>query len=341
LFARRLIERRRKSGRPLHRLLIIGPADEAEALTTEMGRVRGVFEVVGSVEPRWKRGQALPIGPVEQVEDIVEAARRSVIDTIAVVGAAALPRGFIRQLAWRLEGTGVDLMVAPDVTDIAGPRLHVRPVSGFPMLYLEEPQFSGFTRLLKSTMDRLIASVSLIGLSPLLLCLVVLIRLTSPGPALFRQARSGRGGSEFQVWKFRTMTVGAEARRAELAADNESDGGLFKLRDDPRVTPLGRRLRRLSLDELPQLFNVLRGDMSLVGPRPLPVADTEGVHEIRRRLLVKPGMTGLWQVSGRADLSWEETVRLDLYYVENWSLALDLVIMVRTVVTVIRGTGAY
>jgi lipopolysaccharide/colanic/teichoic acid biosynthesis glycosyltransferase len=167
------------------------------------------------------------------------------------------------------------------------------------------------------------------------------IRATSEGPALFRQTRIGRDGEEFRVVKFRTMYQDAEARRAELLGDNETDGLLFKMSDDPRITKPGKVLRRTSIDELPQLINVFKGEMSLVGPRPLPVDDSDFKGHVRRRLLVRPGITGLWQVSGRSDITWDEAVRLDLYYVENWSLALDLTILMRTVLAVWRGEGAY
>jgi lipopolysaccharide/colanic/teichoic acid biosynthesis glycosyltransferase len=193
----------------------------------------------------------------------------------------------------------------------------------------------------KHLTERVIAVVALLVLAPLLITIGLAVRLTSPGPALFRQKRVGGDGGEFRVFKFRTMFRDAESRLAALRAQNESDGHLFKIKDDPRVTPIGAFLRRASLDELPQLLNVALGDMSLVGPRPLPVDQADFVGPERRRLLVRPGITGLWQVSGRSDLSWEDAVRLDLYYVENWSITLDLLILARTIRAVIRGSGAY
>jgi exopolysaccharide biosynthesis polyprenyl glycosylphosphotransferase len=245
----------------------------------------------------------------------------------------------VRRLAWQLEGTAVDLLVAPAITDVAGPRIHVRPVAGLSLLYLDAPTFSGVTRVAKATFDIAAASLLAIVTAPLFLVITVLIRLDSPGPALYRQTRLGREGRPIQVWKFRTMHAGAEYRRDGLR--NESNGQLFKIRRDPRVTRVGAHLRRFSLDELPQLWNVIAGRMSLVGPRPLPAVVDDFAVDERRRMLVKPGMTGLWQVSGRSDLDWEETVRLDLYYVENWSLSLDLVILARTVIAVLTGRGAY
>jgi len=224
---------------------------------------------------------------------------------------------------------------------VAGPRVSVRPVAGLPLLHVDEPEFTGGKRLAKAVTDRVLAAVALLALAPVLLPVAALVRLTSPGPALFRQVRIGREGREFRVVKFRTMYVDAEARLAELSGRNETDGLLFKIADDPRVTPLGRWLRRTSVDALPQLLNILRGDMSLVGPRPLPVKDSDFTGDVRRRLLVRLGITGLWQVNGRSSLSWEDAVRLDLYYVENWSIALDLAILLRTAGAVLRGTGAY
>jgi len=234
------------------------------------------------------------------------------------------------------------MVVAPALTDIAGPRIHITPVAGLPLLHVEEPEFTGARKILKETQDRILAGLAVVFLAPLMLALALLIRLDSRGPALFRQTRVGRGGEEFCVYKFRSMHVDAEERLAALVGRNESDGVLFKMRDDPRVTRIGKLLRRYSLDELPQLLNVLRGNMALVGPRPpLPREVANYATDVHRRLLVKPGITGLWQVSGRSDLSWEQTVRLDLRYVENWTLALDALILVKTVRAVLSGGGAY
>jgi exopolysaccharide biosynthesis polyprenyl glycosylphosphotransferase len=248
----------------------------------------------------------------------------------------------LRRLAWRLEETGTDLIVASALMDVAGPRTSIRPVAGLPLLHVEHPELVGARRVLKGAFDRCAAALALVLLSPLFLVLSVLVRAEGGGPALFTQTRVGRGGDEFTVYKFRTMVVGAEALKAMLQPRNEHEGVLFKMRRDPRVTPVGAWLRRYSLDELPQLVNVVRGEMSLVGPRPpLPEEVARYGDDVRRRLVVKPGMTGLWQVSGRSDLSWEESVRLDLRYVENWSLTLDVQILWKTWSAVIRGAGAY
>jgi exopolysaccharide biosynthesis polyprenyl glycosylphosphotransferase len=248
----------------------------------------------------------------------------------------------LRRLAWELEKTGTDLCVAPALLDVAGPRTTVRPTAGLTLLHVDHPQLSGPRQVLKDLIDRCVAAVALLLLSPLMLAIAVSIRLSDRGPALFRQTRVGKDGATFSMYKFRTMVVDAEQRLAGLRELNEFDGVLFKMRRDPRITKIGARLRKWSLDELPQLFNVLLGDMSLVGPRPpLPDEAARYADHVRRRLVVKPGLTGLWQVSGRSDLSWDESVRLDLRYVENWSLALDLQILWKTIAVALRGSGAY
>jgi exopolysaccharide biosynthesis polyprenyl glycosylphosphotransferase len=210
------------------------------------------------------------------------------------------------------------------------------------LLHVDHPQLSGFPVLVKDLFDRTFAAAALISLSPLLVLLAVIIRLHDRGPAFFTQVRVGKDGRVFKIYKFRTMVVDAEQRRTELLDSNDTDGVLFKLRKDPRVTAVGARLRRYSIDELPQLFNVLLGQMSLVGPRPaLPDEAARYAEHVRRRLVVRPGLTGLWQVNGRSDLSWEESVRLDLRYVENWSFALDLQIVWKTIMVILQGSGAY
>ncbi|MFI6455596.1 sugar transferase [Streptosporangium amethystogenes] len=263
-------------------------------------------------------------------------------DAVAVLACPELDGAALRRLAWGLEDARTDLFVAPALMDVAGPRISISPVAGMPLLHVEHPDFRGARRLAKSLFDRLGAGLALLVLGVPMLVIAVLIRATSPGPAFFRQVRVGKGGVEFQVVKFRTMVVDAERLKIDLACENEFDGVLFKIRNDPRITRVGAFLRRYSIDELPQLLNVLRGEMSLVGPRPpLPAEVRQYGADVRRRLVVHPGMTGLWQVSGRSDLTWEESVRLDLRYVENWSLFLDLQILWKTWSAVIGGEGAY
>jgi len=233
-------------------------------------------------------------------------------------------------------------VVAPALMEVTGPRLHVAPVYGLTLLRVSQPTFKGARWVLKGVFDRVAACLALLVLAPLLIGVALAIKWEDGGPVLFRQQRVGKAGRLFPMLKFRSMVCDAESRRAELEAANEGAGPLFKLRVDPRVTRVGAVLRRYSLDELPQLINVVAGDMSVVGPRPPLSVEVElyGV-DARRRLLVKPGLTGLWQVSGRSDLSWEETVRLDLRYVENWSFAMDMVIIWKTAGAVLRGNGAY
>jgi exopolysaccharide biosynthesis polyprenyl glycosylphosphotransferase len=248
----------------------------------------------------------------------------------------------LRELAWELEKTDTDLCVAPALLDIAGPRTTIRPVAGLPLLHMDHPEFTGARQVIKTVFDRVFAVTALMVLSPLFVILCSIIRHSDGGPAFFRQVRVGKDGRPFVLFKFRTMVPDAEAQKAELALLNETDAVLFKMRKDPRVTSVGARLRRWSIDELPQLINVLRGDMSLVGPRPaLPEEAARYRDHVRRRLMVRPGLTGLWQVNGRADLSWEESVRLDLRYVENWSFLLDVQIIWKTWAAIRHGSGAY
>lgn len=263
--------------------------------------------------------------------------------TLVVLPTPEIDASVMRRLSWSTAAAGGDFLIAPAFGDVAAARLAVHPVGGVPLVHLRAPRLSWFSRLPKEVTERLIAALLLLLLLPLMCAVALAVRLGSRGPALFRQVRVGLHGKPFTMLKFRTMRPDAEALRADLAhANHNSDGLLFKVRDDPRVTRVGATLRRYSLDELPQLINVLTGRMSLIGPRPpLPEEVADYSHEVRRRLLVKPGLTGLWQVSGRSDLPWEEAVRLDLAYVDNWSLGLDTVILLRTGPAVLRGTGAY
>jgi exopolysaccharide biosynthesis polyprenyl glycosylphosphotransferase len=332
----------RARGESLRRVLVVGHELSVIGITRQLRRERyHGLEVVGACLPPDHDGVVdLPVyGTFDDVATAVDAADA---DTVVVLSCPELDGVVLRRLAWRLERDEVDLVVASQLIDVAGARTTIRPFDGLPMLHVEHPRLHGGIRVIKELSDRIGALVLLAALSPVLLGVALSVRLTSRGPVLFRQVRVGRDGREFRIFKFRSMYVDAETRLAELEHLNEHDGVLFKIRDDPRVTPVGRWLRRFSLDELPQLLNVLAGQMSLVGPRPpLPSEVAAYADDVRRRLAVKPGMTGLWQVSGRSDLPWEEAVRLDLRYVENWSLSLDLVILLRTMTAVIRSSGAY
>jgi exopolysaccharide biosynthesis polyprenyl glycosylphosphotransferase len=342
--ARKALHMIRKRGRAQHRLLLVGTLGEALSVyrITTRNPHAGLRPVgIALSEGRLERGSRTPLPVSEGIKDVLERADEYGADTIAVCGHRGMSSENLRRLAWQLEGTGVDLVVAPSLTNIAGPRVHVRPVEGLPLLHVEEPTMSGLAWLLKGVIDRASAAFGLVVLSPILGAVAAMIKMGSPGPVFFRQARAGRGGEAIHVWKFRTMYVDAEERLAQLMEQNETDGLLFKMKEDPRITRVGGWLRRLSLDELPQLINVLAGEMSLVGPRPLPTRDEDYVGDSRRRLLVRPGITGLWQVSGRSNLSWEDAVRLDLYYVDNWSLVFDAMIMWKTLFAVLKREGAY
>ncbi|MEU5787523.1 sugar transferase [Micromonospora purpureochromogenes] len=329
------------------RVLVVGDtAHVLELVHTLRREPYAGYQVVGAcipdalLAPVPQRLSDVPV--VGSLRGVPEAAAAIGADTVAVTASGELTAARLRRLGWQLEGTGVDLVVAPALTDVAGPRIHTRPVAGLPLIHVEAPEFRGARKLVKEFVDRAAAALAVLLLLPLGAAVALAIRLDSRGPVVFRQTRVGRGGREFGVLKFRTMVVNADALLDELAVRNETDGLMFKMRDDPRVTRVGRLLRKWSLDELPQLVNVLLGQMSLVGPRPpLPSEVARYDGDVARRLLVKPGMTGLWQVSGRSDLSWEDGIRLDLYYVENWSLAADLTILWKTFGAVLRGRGAY
>jgi exopolysaccharide biosynthesis polyprenyl glycosylphosphotransferase len=335
---------RRRTGHGAHRMVLVGTLPEALEVYTAVTRspAAGLIPVAIHITDGYAatRGIETPI-PIFTGRDVLSLVREVGADTIAVCGSASAEPGELRRLAWQLEGTGVDLVVAPQLTDIAGPRVHIRPIEGLPLLHVEEPTLSGPGWLIKNLIDRVVAAIGLILISPILGVIALGIRLSDPGPVIFRQTRVGHDGQTFKVWKFRTMYVDAEERKATLEELNESDGMLFKMKHDPRIFAFGQKLRATSLDELPQLINVLKGEMSLVGPRPLPADDGDYLGDVRRRLLVRPGITGLWQVSGRSDLSWDEAVRLDLYYVDNWSLTYDLSILWRTIWVVLRRKGAY
>jgi exopolysaccharide biosynthesis polyprenyl glycosylphosphotransferase len=342
--ARQSLRRSRERGESVHRVLVVGRERACAELVRQLRREpHAGFSVVGACVDRSNGNDIEGVPVVGTSATIIEALQTSGADTVAIGAWSDVTPPDLRRLSWELEGSGVALVVAPSVTDFTGPRIHIRPVAGLPLLHLEQPEFSGGRRMVKGTVDRAAAALALALLSPLLFAVAVFIRVTSPGPALFRQTRVGVDGRDFIIYKFRSMYVDAESRLAELADANEaSDGLLFKMRNDPRVTPAGRWLRRFSLDELPQLLNVVKGDMSLVGPRPpLPREVAQYGDDVRRRLLVRPGLTGLWQISGRSDLSWDEAVRLDLHYVENWSLSFDVVIIWKTLFAVLKRDGAY
>jgi exopolysaccharide biosynthesis polyprenyl glycosylphosphotransferase len=345
LVARRRLRQLRAAGRCTKKVVVVGRGGAVLELVSRLQREQyaGLDVVAAAVTPTDRVRVAERTGvPVGGLDDVLALADTYEADTIAVTSASETAAQYLRQLSWQLEGTGIELLVAPGLIEVAGPRLHIRPFEGLPLLSVEQPSFEGWRRVVKGGVDRCAAALALLLLAPVLLVIAVAVGSTSPGPVLFRQERVGLNGQTFTMLKFRSMVVDADRQLETLRSDNISDGLLFKLRADPRVTPVGRVLRRLSLDELPQLLNVLGGSMSLVGPRPpLPAEVARYDTSVSRRLLVKPGLTGLWQISGRSDLSWEESVRLDLRYVENWSLALDVLILWKTGRAVLSRSGAY
>ncbi|MBB1246421.1 sugar transferase [Streptomyces durbertensis] len=340
------LHRRRQDGRCLRPVLAAGsPATVRDLIsrTRKFPHLGWRVDAVCTADGRWLDGDRLDGVPVVgRLTDVAGHVRRDGYRVVAITPDPHWSPERLQRLAWNLEGSDAEMVVAPVLMEVAGPRLHVDAVLGIPLLRVSMPAFTGGRRAVKEVVDRLGAAALLLLFAPLMVCVALLVALDSRGGVLYRQRRVGKDGREFTILKFRTMVAGADRARAELAALNEGAGPLFKLRRDPRVTRVGAVLRRYSVDELPQLLNVLTGSMSLVGPRPpLPEESASYGPDIRRRLLVKPGLTGLWQISGRSDLSWEEAVRLDLRYVEDWSLALDAVILWKTLRAVLHGQGAY
>jgi exopolysaccharide biosynthesis polyprenyl glycosylphosphotransferase len=332
---------KRRHGEYSARVLLVGSEASVAQIARELLRVPSAgYHVVGACTPTGKvadvvPGTAIPMmGSVNAVERAMELTGA---DTVAITSTDELPPDKVKQISWNLQAGRQHLVLAPSIVDIAGPRLHTRPVAGLPLIHVETPRFSKGQLFLKRTVDLSASMAGIVLLSPLLALLTIIIRLSSEGPVLFRQVRIGRGGREFTMLKFRSMVTNAEElldrlqrERLEKGIDSGNEV-MFKMKNDPRVTPIGRIMRKFSLDELPQLFNVVGGSMSLVGPRPpLPREVAQYASHVHRRFLVKPGITGLWQVSGRSRLSWEDTVRLDLSYVENWSLIGDLAILAKT-----------
>jgi len=349
LASRAWLHRRRALGPRARAVLAVGDATAVSAFAEAMRHDRAAGVALSGAclndssadDDAALAAAGVPV--VGSIDSVVQSARAIGAETIAIVSASQLGSDRLRWIAWQLEGTGIDLLVSPGLVEVARRRLRIRSIGWTPLLHVEQPEFRGLRRVLKEVMDRLIALIAVIILAPLFGLIMLAVRLSSPGPAIFRQTRVGRDGRTFHMPKFRSMFVDAEFRLAALKDENvHAAGPLFKLRRDPRVTRVGRILRRYSLDELPQLLSVLAGHMSLVGPRPpLPSEVSQYESDARRRLLVKPGMTGLWQVSGRSDLNWAESVQLDLRYVENWSPTMDLMILWKTASAVLRGSGAY
>jgi exopolysaccharide biosynthesis polyprenyl glycosylphosphotransferase len=347
---RRLLHIERSRGLSSLRVLVVGSTSGVHHLTDSLrAQPMAGYDPVGAYLPGVEEDASaakaldLPIvGRGVTADEIIADISTFRPDAVALSSSMQLAPETIRALGWALADLDIRLIMAPALTDIAGPRIHTRPVAGLPLIHVSTPNLEKGQRFVKRSMDILGSVVLILCLSPLLAVLALLVRVGSRGPVLFQQERIGTAGERFQMYKFRSMVVNAEAQLDQLRIQSEGNEVLFKIQNDPRVTNIGRVLRKFSLDELPQLFNVLGGSMSLVGPRP-PLASEVERYDIRahRRLLVRPGMTGLWQVSGRSLLSWDETVRLDLYYVENWSFLGDVTILLRTFKAVVSKHGAY
>ena len=343
--AHQQLHRRQRTGANVRRVVVVGGWAAAKHLRERLdAEPAGGMKIVGACIPTRDIVYASELGmPVlGSLGDAAHVVKEFNCDAVAVTSDDTTRHGYLRRLSWSLEGAGVEMFVDPGLVEVAGPRMHIRPHVGLPLLHIEEPHFTGWRRICKRATDIVMTIVGLIVISPLLALIAVAIKLQDGGPVIFRQTRIGRNGEPFTMFKFRSMVVDAEARWEGLIHSNEGHGALFKLARDPRVTRLGHFLREFSLDELPQLFNVLRGNMSLVGPRPHLEHEIAAMHsDAVRRSLVTPGLTGLWQISGRSDLSGEDSLRLDLRYVENWSFTLDLLILWKTFFAVLTRRGAH
>ena len=347
LLWRKWLARRSLGGTALARVVVVGARDDVEyvidQIRSKLGLAYSVAAAVtdfGTLDGREFGQSAIPVS--HDLDDVPSVISSLAADAVIVAGSPPGRPDYVQQLSWALEGTAVDLILATSLANVAGPRIQLRPVEGLPLIHVEVPQFEGGRHALKRAFDVVVALTAIVVLAPLLITIAIVVHLDSPGPVLFKQQRVGRDGTHFTMLKFRSRVVTAEAELAALRAFNEGAGALFKLRNDPRVTRVGRFLRRHSLDELPQLWNIVLGDMSVVGPRPpLPSEVVDYEDHVHRRLYIRPGLTGMWQVNGRSTLDWEESVKLDLFYVENWSLVGDIVIMWRTLREVRSPKGAF
>jgi exopolysaccharide biosynthesis polyprenyl glycosylphosphotransferase len=306
-------------------------------------RVVGICTPTGPTAPDESLdvdGLPIPIVGIDQA--IVDAVRRTHAHTVALAATDHLHPTEIRRLIWELDSLGVDLMIAPGLVDIAEDRLYSRPVAGMAMFEVAKPQYDGANSMAKRVFDIVFTIGAMIAVAPVFFLAALAVRLSGPGPVFYVSDRIGLKGTTFKMLKFRSMFDGADTNAPAMIAAAGADPVFWKDKDDPRITPVGKIIRKYSIDELPQFINVLRGDMSLVGPRPQVRREVDSYDDlVRRRLTVKPGLTGLWQVSGRSDLALEESVRLDLSYIENWSPIRDLAIIAKTIKTVLSGDGAY
>lgn len=341
----------RRHGKSTSKVLVVGnPSSTAHVIhSLRSDPAAGYFPVAAylpgySNDEQYETGIGVPvIGVQSDVDSLLERIRTSNVDAVAVSAGVHLHPKDLRRLGWELSARDIGMILAPALTDVAGPRIHTQPVAGLPLIHVSTPKLTGGKKVAKRTFDVMLSGLLIAALSPLFLVLAVLVKSTSPGPVFYRQERIGLRGTTFRMFKFRSMRADADSElQALLSTQGTDNTPLFKITNDPRITRVGHFLRKYSLDELPQLLNVLAGSMSLVGPRPQREGEVALYDDAaHRRLYVNPGMSGLWQVSGRSNLSWEESIRLDLYYVENWSLMGDVVILFRTFKAVVRSTGAF
>jgi exopolysaccharide biosynthesis polyprenyl glycosylphosphotransferase len=346
--ARKYVGKRRLDGEFMCSVLAVGDVKSVKAFAKSLSRQPADgYRVVGACLPGLTSGDTVNIPSVGDIPifrndgDMAAAIAASGADTVALT-SGHLSSEELQELSWELEKIDVDLVVSPGMADIAGPRLTIQPAGGVALIHVDKPQYNGAKQLQKRIFDVCFSICALLAASPVLVLTAIAVKATSPGRVFYQSVRIGLDGTPFRMIKFRSMVDGADRKVSELSTLDEGNGLLFKIREDPRVTPVGRIIRRYSIDELPQFINVLRGEMSVVGPRPPLPSEVESYDsKVRRRLLVRPGVTGLWQVSGRSDLSWDDSVRLDLSYVANWSMMSDLIIVVGTARAVLRGSGAY
>ena len=342
LFGRRILHWLHRRGYGISRVIIVGRPQQAEQFSRMLkGSAWLGLEPYLVFDP----DEALETykGDHRSISDNLLKLAESTQAELVLFAPGSVPDSVdFRRYVWRFEGHRTQLAVVPSLVDVAADRIRTRPVGGLPLVYVEDPNSAGALSHSKRIFDIVMASLALIMVSPVMIITALAVYFTDRGPVFFRQERVGRDGKTFKMIKFRSMVVDAEARLAQLQGGNKTNEVMFKLKKDPRITPVGGFIRRFSIDELPQLFNVIQGDMSLIGPRPpLPREVAKYTPDEMRRLRVRPGITGLWQISGRSDLSWDETIRLDLYYIDNWSPLQDLSILTKTVQAVLSSRGAY
>jgi exopolysaccharide biosynthesis polyprenyl glycosylphosphotransferase len=344
LVIRKVLHFMRRRGGDMTRTIVLGSNQEARTVARTLEREGWLgYNILGFVDDEAPIGQEVVnghsvIGSPADLRDLIQSERA----TLVLVAASAFETARLNRLFWELQDMDVDLQVTSGTIDLMASRMTVQSVAGVPLLYVRRTGMDRLQRTTKRAMDVFGAGLGLLFLSPLLAGIALWIKKDSSGPVFFKQVRVGRDGEQFLVWKFRSMYEDAEEHKAELEHMSEGPGLLFKLKDDPRVTKAGKTLRRFSFDELPQLWNVFKGEMSLVGPRPALPSEVEQYDDwVRNRLKVKPGMSGLWQVSGRTETSFSDYVRYDLFYIQNWSLSLDLWILWRTFRAVFSAEGAH